>query len=125
MRRRIFRSLAAPLAVLSMMLAAAVSAGGQAPSTRKNAPAPKKEASESAAPRTPWGDPDLQGTWNNGTITPLERARGAGEKELLSKDEEEEINAQSDTRAERRPDDKLQDLELAYSQFWWDRGASI
>jgi hypothetical protein len=40
-------------------------------------------------PRTPWGDPDIQGTWNNGTITPLERARGAGEKELLTKAEEE------------------------------------
>jgi hypothetical protein len=125
MRRRIFRSLAAPLAVLSLMLAAAVSAGGQAPSTRKNGPAPKKEASKSASPRTAWGDPDLQGTWNNGTITPLERARDAGEKELLSKEEEAEVNEQSDTRAERRPADRAQDLELAYDQVWWDRGASI
>ena len=24
-------------------------------------------------PRTPWGDPDLQGLWNNGTVAPLER----------------------------------------------------
>ena len=23
--------------------------------------------------RTPWGDPDLQGTWTNQTLTPLER----------------------------------------------------
>jgi hypothetical protein len=23
--------------------------------------------------RTPWGDPDLQGLWNNGTVAPLER----------------------------------------------------
>jgi hypothetical protein len=125
MRRRIFRSLAAPLAVLSMMLAAAVSAGGQAPSTRKNGPAPKNEASKSTSPRTAWGDPDLQGTWNNGTITPLERARDAGEKELLSREEEAEVNEQSDTRAERRPSDRAQDLELAYDQVWWDRGASI
>jgi hypothetical protein len=125
MSRRIFRSLAAPLAVLSMMLAAAVSAGGQAPVARKNGPAPKKEASKSTSPRTAWGDPDLQGTWNNGTITPLERARDAGEKELLSKEEEAEVNEQSDTRAERRPADRAQDLELAYDQVWWDRGASI
>ena len=27
----------------------------------------------SAIPRTPWGDPDLQGLWNNSTTTPLER----------------------------------------------------
>jgi hypothetical protein len=26
-------------------------------------------------PRTPWGDPDLRGIWNNSTITPLERER--------------------------------------------------
>jgi hypothetical protein len=23
------------------------------------------------SPRTPWGDPDLQGTWSNATLTPL------------------------------------------------------
>jgi hypothetical protein len=102
-----------------------VSADGQgaAPNgTRPSAPARKW-----TAPRTPWGDPDLQGTWNNGTITPLERPRGAGEKELLSKQEEEELNAQAETRAaaENRPKDKDADLALAYNQFWWDRGASI
>ena len=115
----------APLAVLSMVLLAVVSAGGQAPAAGKSGPAPKKAASTWTAPRTPWGDPDLQGTWNNGTITPLERARSAGEKELLSKEEEAEVNEQSDTRAERRPADRAQDLELAYDQVWWDRGASI
>ena len=26
-----------------------------------------------ATPRTPWGDPDLQGIWTNTTTTPLER----------------------------------------------------
>ena len=25
------------------------------------------------APRTPWGDPDLQGIWIGSTLTPLER----------------------------------------------------
>jgi len=125
MSRRILPSLGDGLAVLSMMLAAVVSAGGQAPAAGKNGPAPKKAASKWTAPRTAWGDPDLQGTWNNGTITPLERARGTGEKELLSKEEEAEVNQQSDTRAERRPADRAQDLDLAYDQFWWDRGASI
>jgi len=110
-------------------------AGPQAPTARP-ATAPKATTSPGApgsqkapanwkAPRTPWGDPDIQGTWNNGTITPLERPRTAGEKELLSKEEEEEINAQSDTRAEQRPTNRAQDVELAYNQFWWDRGASI
>ena len=35
---------------------------------------PKRvESDGSAVPRTPWGDPDLQGLWNNSTTTPLER----------------------------------------------------
>src|SRR5437868_8848367 len=89
------------------------------------APSGQTKKSPYTSPRTPWGDPDLQGTWNNGTITPLERPRTSGEKELLSKEEEEEINAQSDTRADQRPANKAQDVELAYNQFWWDRGASI
>ena len=28
---------------------------------------------DGALPRTPWGDPDLQGIWNNSTTTPLEQ----------------------------------------------------
>ena len=28
-------------------------------------------------PLTPWGDPDLQGVWNNSTRTPLERLTDA------------------------------------------------
>src|SRR5258708_37039075 len=102
-----------------------VGAGGQAPAPRTNSGAPPKAASRWTVPRTAWGDPDLQGTWNNGTITPLERARGAGEKELLSKEDEAEVNEQSETRAERRPADRTQDLDLAYNQFWGDRGPSI
>ena len=125
MARRMLPSLGGPLSILSLMLLAVVSAQGQAPAVKKVAAPQRKTASQWTAPRTPWGDPDLQGTWNNGTITPLERARGAGEKELLSKEEDEEVNSQSDTRAERRPTDRAQDLELAYDQFWWDRGLSI
>ena len=99
---------------------------GQAPAARGQGATPKKNATWKM-PRTPWGDPDLQGTWNNGTITPLERPRGAGEKELLTREEEEEINQQSETRAtaDNRPKDAAADVELAYDQFWWDRGKSI
>ena len=30
------------------------------------------------APRTPWGDPDLQGVWDFRTATPLERPEDRG-----------------------------------------------
>ena len=37
--------------------------------------------------RTPWGDPDLQGIWNNGTSTPFARAPQFGEREYLTDEE--------------------------------------
>ena len=113
MTRRMLRICGVAFAVVFTLLVAGPS--GQAPAPKSQSAAPPKHPTY-ATPRTAWGDPDLQGTWNNGTITPLERPRGAGEKELLSKDEEEEINQQSDARAaaENRPTDRAQDVELAY-----------
>ena len=36
-----------------------------------------------SAPRTPWGDPDLRGTWTNATTTPMERPADLAGKEFL------------------------------------------
>lgn len=41
-------------------------------------------SSARGAPRTPWGDPDLQGMWTNATATPLERPKELGAKQILS-----------------------------------------
>ena len=81
-----------------------------------------------AAPRTPWGDPDLQGVWNHGTITPLERPPEYAGRELLTEEEVAAANYASEIRAtsERRSElTREQDVALAYNQFWWDRGISI
>src|SRR6185436_12415994 len=37
--------------------------------------------------KTPWGDPDLQGTWSNQTLTPLERPRQFADKPVLTEAE--------------------------------------
>ena len=42
------------------------------------AQAPSSASGEWVVPRTPDGHPDLQGNWNNGTLTPFERAEGQG-----------------------------------------------
>jgi hypothetical protein len=44
-------------------------------------------AAPGKAPRTPWGTPDLQGTWDFRTITPLERPDNLAGKEFLSEEE--------------------------------------
>ena len=34
------------------------------------------------APKTPWGAPDLQGTWSNTTVVPFERPKEFGNREF-------------------------------------------
>lgn len=41
-------------------------------------------------PRTPWGDPDLQGVWDYRTVTPLERPPGI-ESEIFTEEEATEF----------------------------------
>ena len=87
-------------------------------------------AASATAPalRTPWGDPDLQGLWNHGTITPLERPDEYAGRDRLSEEEVAALNFASETRAtsERRSElTREQDVALAYNQFWWDRGISV
>ena len=48
-------------------------------------------ADESAVPRTPWGDPDLQGIWDYWTFTPLERPAGYEDRPRLTGAEAEEF----------------------------------
>src|SRR5215472_17552086 len=38
-------------------------------------------------PRTPDGQPDIQGIWTNGTMTPLERPKDLGDREFLTEQE--------------------------------------
>ena len=79
------------------------------------------------APRMPWGVPDLQGVWNHGTATPLERPDRYAGREFLTAEEIAEANlnattfATSERRSELSPE---RDVGLAYNQFWWDRGLS-
>ena len=53
------------------------------------APLPVAGQGDSPAPsaRTPWGDPDLQGIWNFGTLTPMERPESLADQALLTEEE--------------------------------------
>ena len=64
---------AADFVVPSLAPATAVSAATATSAAAAPPTATGGAADEWTAPRTAWGDPDLQGIWNNSTTTPLER----------------------------------------------------
>jgi len=41
------------------------------------------------APKTPWGDPDLQGLWPAAANIPMQRPANLGDRSTLSKEEYE------------------------------------
>jgi len=58
------------------------------------AAAPAGQSKPWKAPRTAWGDPDLQGIYNYATMTPLERPREMAAKPVLSEAEAAEYERQ-------------------------------
>jgi hypothetical protein len=109
------------LAVHALVLAAAI--GAAAPALR--AQRAGNGAGAFSVPKTPWGDPDLQGIWNFGTITPLERPKDMAGRATLTPEEVAKLNADEAARGDRRLADPTRDVEVAYNSAWWDRGVSI
>ena len=70
-------------------------------------------------PRTPWGDPDLQGLWTNTTTTPLERPAAHGDRAVLTDEE----RAALDEEAARRADGPPRERDTgSYNSFWLEKG---
>src|SRR5262245_30024564 len=93
---------------------------GQAP---KPGPGARERAAKKyTAPKTPWGDPDLQGVWNDATSTPLQRPANVGEKGVLSDEEAEEFQASlaHDLTRDRRDGGNAADVNRAYNEHWMD-----
>jgi hypothetical protein len=80
-----------------------------------------------SVPRTADNQPDLQGIWTNGTITPLERPREFAGKQFLSPAEAAEYEKQVRERnhGDRRDANPDADLATGYNDFWWDRGTKV
>ena len=68
-------------------------------------------------PRTPWGDPDLQGTWTNHHGVPLERPAQYADREFLTDEELAALEAQ--TLQTDRP--VRQGDVGTYNSFWGER----
>jgi hypothetical protein len=73
-------------------------------------------------PKTPWGDPDLQGIYNYGTSTPLQRPKQVADKSTLSEQEAATLAKDLAYRLDRdRRDGGAQaDVGRSYNEIWMD-----
>jgi hypothetical protein len=94
---------------------------GQAPAAGA---ANRNTAKPYVAPRTPDGQPDLQGFWTNATYTPLERPKGVT-REFFTREEALEVmkKAALDENEQTEPG-TVADVHYDFTQFGLDRSQS-
>jgi hypothetical protein len=85
-------------------------------------PWPPVETQRYTPPRTPWGDPDLEGLWSNQTATPLERPGALQGRETLTPEEAEAREEAARLNAERPP---APGDPGTYNAFWRDPGTAL
>ena len=99
--------------------------------------APVSAAGQQAAPRTAWGDPDLQGAYTSKTITPLQRPPDLEGRERLTAEEVANLERavlDRNTALLQRPARRTGVTESVdvgedgapgfYNSFWLDRGTT-
>lgn len=77
------------------------------------------------APKTPWGDPDLQGIWPGNMGVPMQRPKAMGERTALTDEEYAQRVAQAQRAAaadneERAPKDAR--IGIGPPSYWTERG---
>jgi hypothetical protein len=116
---------------LRVMLASFVVAALAIPnSSAGQAPAALRGTDRMAVPRTPDGRPDLQGTWTNATLTPLERPRNLEGRQFLTEAEVREMELQTAGRRaaadERAPAPATAGGNVgSYNNVWLDQGDRV
>src|SRR5437899_11279858 len=117
MSQRLLASMRVMVAATVVLLLAPDPRPGQA------ATAGAKPSAAGTPPRTPRGEPDLQGIWDFATITPMERPTEQAGKEVLTAEEAAELEKQAAQRRVDRPP-RTGDTG-SYNQFWFDSGTKV
>jgi hypothetical protein len=118
------RALAASAVAMSLT---PISLAGQGPA--RTAAVPSKDWTP---PRTPDGQPELQGVWDYRTITPMQRPAALGNKQFFTADEAAKFEEQENRRQNRDLIDPkkgggqyLPGSVIPYNEFWYERGSRI
>jgi hypothetical protein len=126
MRHRTAASIGLLVVAASLIAVATRPVAGQAPAAAAKPAAPAKPAAAKkwTVPRTPDGQPDLQGFWTNSTYVPLERPEKV-EKALYTEQEfEVAVKAAAAREAEQTEPGTVADVHYDFSQFGLDRSQS-
>ena len=125
MNRRSLVSIGTLVLGIAVVLPASIAAQTQA-SAAKAAPAVKAApaAKTYTPPKTPDGQPDLQGFWTNSTYVPLERAQGVTKEFYTPEEAQAAIKAAADREAEQTEPGTTADVHYDFSQFGLDRSQS-
>ena len=110
---------------LAIALVPAASAQTTAALAKENAKSGGAKSSKNwTPPRTPDGQPDLQGIWNNSTMTPLERPRALAGKEFFTEQEaaDYERRLREDLSTDRRDGPPEVDVNRSYNELFRERG---
>ena len=111
----------------AMAACAALAAGQGAAAKPANSSSRPAAAKKYTAPRTPDGQPDLQGVWTNSTLTPLERPADLANKSHFTSPQEADDWAKkqfASITGDRRDGGPQADVGRSYNEFWRDRGSS-
>jgi hypothetical protein len=82
----------APIIVIALVLSSERASSVQPPATTRTAPTVGVKAG--AVPKTPWGEPDLQGIWSRDVDVPLQRPLKYGDREFFTDAERAELDRQ-------------------------------
>ena len=84
-----------------------------------------QRTAEDAAPRTPWGAPDLNGVWDFRTLTPFERPQRLADQAFFTEEEAAQYEADRLAAFEVRDTIEPADGVGNYNQFWFDPGDTV
>ena len=112
-----------PAVVIGAILLIASSIAGERLVAQSGAAASKPVAAK-PAPRTPWGHPDVQGTWDYRTITPLERAQQYGDRQFMTDEEVKTLEQRAAKRMDEPPPDEAP-AGTVHAAYWTDPGRNV
>ena len=112
---------------LAVGLPIAVRGQSEAPAARAAAARPAASAAPASTykvPVTPWGHPDIQGTWDYRSITPLERPQQYGDRAFLTDKEVADLEARAAKRMDEAPAEDAP-AGTIHAAYWTDPGRKV